>query len=555
MALPVICYLSMEVGRGRTPERMRIPTYSGGLGALSGCHLETIADLDCAEFPYNVVAVSLLYPEGYFRQVLGDGGWQHEEYPQWNPEEQGLQLQRQKVAIDLADRMVEIGAWRDEIRGRKRVVPVYSLDTSKMSGCDNTEYNSRITARLYAGDNYQRLVQEAVLGIGAVEMMEALGIDIALWHLNEGHAAFIVPALLKRLNYIKRVKERVVYTTHSPVAGHDRFDYGTVKQVFNGIMPNNIQDLAGYDYLDMTQLAFSGSRHANAVSRKHADTSRRMFGRDLDYVTNGVHTRWVSEPFQVLFDAELPGWRDDPSILKQIRKVRKEKLDSAMKATRADMVGYLNDHYNAGLDPNRPVISWARRFDGSDFDGSRWMSYKRPELVFWDMERLKTVLRACDAQLVFAGKAHPNNTCAKEEISRVNRHIGELRGTGINAIFVPDYDMERCRLLTAGSDLWLYTPKPPLEACSTSGMCAAINGRPQVGTRDGWWDEGFREGKNGWVVGGIEPDYEQDAKSLYSALEVALRADLTEMAYGAIETGSGFSAHRMIKQYAEHVYQ
>ena len=547
-------YFSAEIGRGRTPARMRIPTYSGGLGALSGCNVETVADMSYEEFPFDFTAVSLLYPEGYFTQRIVDGR-QQEEYPRWDPEREGLTLLPNKVTIDIAGTSVEIAAWREDVRGRARVVPIHFLDTGRASGCNNNEYFSNITSRLYAGDNYQRLLQESVLGFGGVEMLEALGINVDVWHMNEGHSAFIVPALLRRLGNIQSVRERSVYTTHSPVAGHDGFDYEVISSVFNGTMPQAIRDLAGSEYLSMTQLAFNGSRHTNAVSRRHAETSKQLFGRDIAHVTNGVHTRWVSKPLQVLYDENLPGWRDDPSLLKGVRRIEKGKIAAAQLEARHYMVEYLNGRYGAGLDPDRPVLGWARRFDGSysPDNGCTWSSYKRPELIFDDMIRLEDLMKKYDAQLILAGKAHPNNDHAKREIARVYRRIAELRGGNKNAFFVPDYDMEKCLYMTSGCDVWLYTPRPRLEACSTSGICAAMNGRGQIGVRDGWWYEGFR-GDNGWVVGGLEADDQADAESLYDCIDVALSSDLTDVAYAVVEAGADFSAHNMVRNYAR-IYQ
>ena len=530
-----------------------IPTYSGGLGGLAGDTARSVSDLSYEEFPYEFVAVSFLYPEGYFTQRIV-GGRQQEEYPRWDPGEKGLTLQPEKVTIDMHDRHVEVGAWRYDVHGRKRAVRVYLLDTSELSGCNNSDYDRRITSRIYFGGEYERLLQETVLGIGGVRMLEAVGEDVGLWHLNEGHAAFAVAERLRRGEGIEKVRQGTVYTTHSPVAGHDGFNYGMIHSVFNGTMPHNIRDFAGNDFLNMTTLALNGSGRVNAVSRKHGEVSRRMFNRNIDYVTNGVHhTTWASDAFRGVYDSDLPGWRDDPSLLANAGTIDRRKIRAARETSKKEMTRYLQEKHGITIDPSRPVVTWARRFDGSYFDGQRWSSYKNPELIFRNRGRLKEVLRKNGIQLIFAGKAHPNNEPAKDEMSRVIRYTGELSSEGMPSVFVENYNMETCRYLASGSDVWLNTPRIPLEASGTSGMCAALNGVPQAGTQDGWWLEGFN-GRNGGVIGGEQSNDDVDASEIYSLLE-GLGPDNTEMSVGAMETGAIFNTHRMVKDYAEKLYR
>ncbi|KHO47496.1 MAG: hypothetical protein QT00_C0002G0148 [archaeon GW2011_AR5] len=541
-----VAYFTAEIGL-----KDDIPTYSGGLGALAGDTVRSVADMNFERFPYNFAAVSLLYPEGYFTQSISDGR-QHEHYPRWCPADKGLVLQREKVRMALHDREVEIGAWRYDVRGRGRTVPVYLLDTSEISGCSNSEWDRKITLRLYSGGVYERLVQEAVLGIGGTRMLEAVGYDATKFHLNEGHAAFAVAERLKRCGDVAKVRENTIFTTHSPVAGHDGFDYALIHQVFNGTMPNNIHELAGCNYLNMTQLALNGSSRTNAVSRKHGQVSSRMFGRNIGYVTNGVHhATWASDAFRRLYDEELPGWRDDPSILSRAGDVDGTKIAAARNESKTEAARYLREVHGIHIDPSRPVITWARRFDGSYSHEGRLSSYKRPLLLFHDMNRLRAVLERSGAQLLYAGKAHPNNTAAKDEISRVVWHLGELKGAGINTAFVPNYNMETCRHLTAGSDIWLNTPRVPLEASGTSGMCAAMNGVPQAGTMDGWWVEGFN-GRNGWMVGSEFSDDDTDSGGLYSIIEGF--GTENAMSVGAIQTGATFNTHRMVNEYARNLY-
>lgn len=543
-----VAYFTAEIGLDS-----HIPTYSGGLGALAGDTVMSVADLSLDKFPYEFIAVSLLYPEGYFTQKIVDGR-QHEEYPRWDPAAHGLTLGREKVHVTLHDRQVEVGAWRYDVKGRKRSVPVYLLDTSEMTGCTNTPYDRSITARLYSGGDYERLLQEAVLGIGGVNMVHAVGYDPAIFHLNEGHAAFAIAERLKQCSP-EQVRESTVFTTHSPVAGHDGFSYGLVHHVFNGTIPHNIQDFAGHDCLSMTKLALNGSRRVIGVSRKHGEVSRQMLGRDVGYVTNGAHhTTWASDAFGKLYDETLQGWRDNPALLAEAGSIKPEAIRKAREESKNATARYLAEKHGIHIDPSRPVITWARRFDGSHYHDGAWRSYKRPLLIFHDMERLRGLLAKSGAQLIYAGKAHPNNTPAKDEVSRVIWHLGELQGAGINARFVPNYDMETCRYLASGSDVWLNTPQIPLEASGTSGMCAAISGVPQLGSRDGWWLEGFN-GRNGWVIGGEESHDSHDADDIYSLLESGLDSHHLDMSVGAIETGAYFNTHRMVVEYADKLYK
>ncbi len=549
--MQTVAYLTAEIML-----ESHIPTYSGGLGGLAGDTVRAVSDMDYGKFPFDFVAVSLLYPEGYFTQRIIDGK-QHEEYPRWNPADNGLGLQREKVGVDVHDRRIEVGAWRYDVHGRKRTVPVYLLDTSELSGCNNSDYDRRITSRIYFGWDYERLLQETVLGIGSVRMLEAVGRDVSIFHLNEGHAAFAIAERLRRGEDIENIRNSTVFTTHSPVAGHDGFDYDLINNVFNGTMPHNIQDFAGTDYFGTTRLALRGSRHVNAVSRKHGEESRRAFARyrpDIGYVTNGVHhTTWTSEAFRRLYDEELHGWQDEPLLLANAGRISREKIRAARYEAKREMARYLQEMHGITIDPRRRVLTWGRRFDGSYCRDGVMSSYKRPELLFRDMDVLETVLRKFDWQVIYAGKAHPNNEAAKEEISRVIWHLGELNTKGVPAAFVPNYNMETCWYLASGSDIWLNTPRAPLEASGTSGMCAALNGVPQAGTQDGWWLEGFN-GRNGWLVGGEQSDDTTDARSLYSILERS-DPDNIDMSVGAIETGAIFNTHRMAKEYAEKLYR
>ncbi len=527
-----LIYTSMEFGI-----RDDIHTYSGGLGVLAGDTMKSASDLG-----YDIIGIGMLPDLGYFDQRIVDGR-QVEDFVPWDYREKLAEGPSVKVRLRGND--VTVSSWRYDVKGQERrgrvgIVPVYFLST-------NDERNSpevrAITAKLYNGD---RLGQEVVLGIGSMRLVEALGYDPATVHvhMNEGHSAFSVLEKLRRTGKIELVRETSTFTTHSLIAGHDVFDYDTARHALDGMLPANIQELAGNDQLNMTTLARSGSRRMNAVSKRHREEAKLYYGDGVLSVTNGVHPyTWTSPEFQTLYDAELPGWRLDPSALSGAHRIDMSKVATAHRAAKQRMIDYVQDKTSVKFDVDVPVITWARRS----------VPYKRQTLLFMDMERLKGILKG-RWQVIYAGKAHPHDDEAKEMITTSIKRLAELRVAEIPAVYLENYGMEMCSVLTSGSDVWLNTPRIPFEASGTSGMCADLNGVPHMSTLDGWWPEGYEEGVTGWAIGGSESDDARDADSLYYRLSTISGPDILDIGRGATKNGGVFNTERMDKEYAERVW-
>jgi starch phosphorylase len=549
---PRIAYFSMEIAL-----RSDIPTYSGGLGVLAGDTMRSAADL---ELP--LVGVTLASRSGYFRQEIVQGR-QVEHPDQWDPA-QWCQRLPARVAVRIAERQVWIGAWLYQVEsGVGRPIPVILLDTDL---ADNDPVDREITHRLYGDDAAYRLKQEIVLGIGGVRMLAALSVEVGKYHLNEGHAAFLTLELLRRegsrdsdadrQQQVAAVRSRCVFTTHTPVeAGHDQFDYELAEPLLADFTDGaRLRALAGPGRLNMTRLALNLSEHVNGVARRHAEVSRRMFpGYEVRAITNGVHPRtWASDSFRRLFDKHLPNWCHEPERLMHADLI----ADDAIRAAHADAKGKLAAEIarcmGRPLDAELPWIGFARRMT----------RYKRPELLFSDLDRLREVARAHPFAVVLAGKAHPMDVEGKQSIERLHVIARELEGA-VPVVFLPGYDMALARLLVSGVDVWLNTPQRPLEASGTSGMKAALNGVPSLSVPDGWWLEGCIEGVTGWAVGAdAEDDNARDGESLYRKLqEVVLplyhrdRPGWMRVMKGAIARNAPFfNSHRMMRRYATEAY-
>ncbi|MBI4203978.1 MAG: alpha-glucan family phosphorylase [Betaproteobacteria bacterium] len=537
-----------------------IPTYSGGLGVLAGDTLRSAADL---RLP--LVGVTLVSRMGYFRQALDSEGRQTEQPAAWDPARFCEPLEA-KIVVKIAGRKVWIGGWlyvvQSHLGGR---VPVILLDTDLP---ENDKADREITHFLYGGDQTYRLKQEIVLGIGGVRMLLALGLQIRNYHMNEGHSALLAMELMRRFDLFNRrrphepsynlpgVRALCSFTTHTPVeAGHDQFDWTLVREVLEDYVElDELKKVAGEDRLNMTRLALNLSEYVNGVARRHAEVSQRMFpGYSVSAVTNGVHPRtWTAKSFAALYDRHLAGWCNEPMLLVRVDQIADEELWDAHTAAKAALVGRVKARCGVEFDPWLPIVGFARRMT----------AYKRPDLLFSNIERLRAIARSHPFQLVFAGKAHPRDTAGKQLIEDLHRHIRALDGV-IRAAFVPDYDMATALDLVAGSDVWLNTPQRPLEASGTSGMKASLNGVPQLSVLDGWWVEGCIEGITGWAIGGDgEIENGGDAEQLYHKLgEVVLplwygeRAKWVAVMKGSIgKNASYFNSHRMLRHYAIEAY-
>ncbi len=555
-----IAYFSMEIGL--TDD---IPTFSGGLGVLAGDTLKSAAELNLP-----MVAVTLLSRKGFFRQVLDEEGNQTELPEDWDPAEHMRRLPA-KINVTIEGRAVAVGAWCRDIvcPATEWKVPVFYLDTNLP---ENSEQDRSITDYLYGGDSRYRLKQEIVLGIGGVLMLNALGLRIKKYHMNEGHAALLTLELLRRFKRDiesvwdekkvwdeDRVRDLCVFTTHTPVeAGHDRFPYSMVHEVLGDIVSlDEMKKLAGEDNFNMTLLAMNLSQYINGVAKKHGEVSRRMFpGYEIKAITNGVHTHtWVSPPFARLYDRFLPGWANEPEIFVRVDRVPPAEIWTAHEEAKKELIDYVNSVSDAGMDYETLTIGFARRAT----------AYKRAEMLFSDMERLRRI-GSGRLQIIYAGKAHPRDEGGKNIIRDVFRKIKELR-PDIKIVYLENYKIGVARKLTSGVDVWLNTPMRPREASGTSGMKAAHNGVLNFSVLDGWWIEGYVEGETGWSIG-PEPtespvsDNDVDSEDLYIKLEKEIiplfygdRDGWVRMMQNAIgKIAYYFNTHRMMRRYVTEAY-
>ena len=549
-----IAYFSMEIAL-----RPEIHTYSGGLGVLAGDTARSSADL---QLP--IVFVSLVSRAGYVRQEIDAQGGQLTRPNPWQPE-QWTQPLGAMVCAEIEGRDVWIRPWLYVLEsplGDR--VPVLLLDTDLEQ---NDAQGREITHHLYGGDETYRFRQEIVLGIGGARMLQALGFQIRTYHLNEGHAALLTLHLLREFRLASaetpepqheraQVRERCVFTTHTPVeAGSDKFPYPLVSRILGDYIGlGDLQLLAGEDRLNMTRLALNLSGYVNGVSQRHAETTNRLFpGYQVRAITNGVHpATWTHESFARVYNTSFPQWALDPAVLERADQLADDAIWDAHGQAKRDLLDRVNGQSTVQLRADVPLVGFARRMT----------EYKRPALLFTDIERLAEIARTQPFQVVFAGMAHPRDEHGKELIAQINDHIRQLSNS-IPMVFLPNYDMRIAASLVAGADIWLNTPLPPLEASGTSGMKAALNGVLNMSVLDGWWVEAHMEGVTGWAIGnGNDPDPKGHADDLYRKLgEVVLplyyhnRSHWIWMMKQAIsKIGSYFNSQRMMRRYAVEAY-
>lgn len=554
---PLVAYFSMEIGL-----ESRVPTYSGGLGVLAGDTLRAAADLGIP-----MVGVTLLYRKGYFRQHLDGAGGQSESPAAWVPEAM-LEPLSVRVTVSVEGRPVVVRAWRYCIMGiAGHCVPVYLLDTDLE---ENSPQDRRLTDWLYGGDARYRLSQEVVLGLGGAAMVRSLSTGAPqVFHMNEGHAALLTLGLLKertgsrlgsaRPEDLEAIAHRLVFTTHTPVpAGMDRFSLDLAESVVGGEEARALQrvDCCFAGDLNMTYVALASARYVNGVALRHGEVSRDLFpSYRINAITNGVHAAtWTAGPLARLFDARLPGWRRDNNYLRYAVGISLDEIRTAHAEAKAELVAEVRRRTGVALDAAVFTLGFARRA----------ASYKRADLLFTDLERLRRIAReAGPIQVVYAGKAHPHDEGGKAMIRRVHEAAAAL-GDAVRVVYLEDYDMDLAKILCAGVDVWLNTPQKPLEASGTSGMKAALNGVPSLSVLDGWWVEGCVEGVTGWSIGdrSSESDVPAEIASLYDKLERAVlplfysRPDgFAEVMRSAISlNGSFFNAQRMMSQYLSNAY-
>lgn len=597
-----IAFISTEYGLHQS-----LPIYSGGLGILSGDHVKESSDLGVP-----LIGVGFVYPQGYFKQIMPRNGWQQAEYENIkfehtpiNPIENG----GEQLIIELEfPKPIYLRVWNLKV-GRTQL---YLMDTDIEQ---NQPWDRGLSGRLYGGDQEMRIRQEIVLGFGAVRILSQLGYKPEIFHINEGHTSFVALELLRRemaengctfKEAKQAVKQKIIFTTHTPVpAGHDQFTFDLVSKYFQeywkglGVTRDEFLSLGAFDWgygqgprFNMTVLGIRLSRYQNAVSKLNEEVSREMWSglfstsefKDrhlIQYITNGIHVpTWISPPFQTLYKKYLgKNWlkrQDDPDFWEKIDDIPDEDLWACREDVKDRMFTFLRERARikrieenkdsrqtlaagALLDPHTLTIGFARRF----------ATYKRAQLIFQDIERLKRNLLDpyTPIQIIFAGKAHPADDPGKSVLQQIYKKAIDP-SIGGRVAFIEDYDMQVARYLVQGCDIWLNTPRKPFEASGTSGMKAAINGGINFSILDGWWPESY-DGSNGWIIGGKEFDNHQkqdifDANSFYDILENEVRplfyhrygngipTDWIKVVRNSIKSVTpDFSARRMLKEYVK----
>jgi len=557
-----IAYFSMEMAL-----RPEMHTYSGGLGVLAGDTAKS-----CADLGLPVVFVTLVCSLGYLRQEIDARGRQIEHADPWNPSEFATPL-RAKVAVLIEGREVWVRPWLHVLSSPMGSrIPVLLLDTNVD---ENAISDRQITARLYGSGADYRLKQEAVLGIGGLRILQALGFEIRKYHLNEGHAALLALDLLRRYPLhpdhvanermkfqLTPVRDACIFTTHTPVeAGHDRFDYGLFEQVLQGYVDTKqVQLIAGDDALNMTRLALNLSGFVNGVAARHAQTTTRMFpGYDIRAITNGVHLpTWAHPAMRDLFNQHFPSWAFEPEMMVRADQLSADQVWTAHSRAKSDLITEVARRTGVGLDHDRPLIGFARRMT----------AYKRPDLLFTDLDRLRQINARQPFQIVLAGKSHPSDEPGKALIQRIHEQI-ESVAPELKIVFVPNYETRLAGFLIAGVDIWLNTPTPPMEASGTSGMKAALNGVLNLSVLDGWWLEACIEGVTGWAIGQDgEAGHHEGAAPVASAVDLYQKLEqvvlplyhhdrekwIWMMRQAIAKVACYFNTQRMMRRYAAEAY-
>ncbi len=600
-----IAYFSTEFGLHET-----LPIYAGGLGILSGDHLKGASDLGLP-----MIAVGFLYTHGYFSQHITEDGWQEAHYIRLNfPDLPIIPIMTMDgepltVSVELPGREVKARLWVIHV-GR---VKLFLLD-SEVEG--NSVSDRELTARLYTSDLDSRISQEIILGIGGVRALRNLGYNPSVWHLNEGHSAFLnlerVREMIASGHSFEEAQQQIcassIFTTHTPVAaGNDEFPEWLIDKYFSSLIPELELDREQFFSLgrnpnpwgstfSMPVLAMRMAQHRNGVSELHGQVAREMWHHlwpelhvddvPITYITNGVHSgSWLARRLRNLFDQYMgENWMEDldqNQVWEAVEKIPDDELWDVRRHLKRKLVHYMREMardqwLNSGihpvqvvasgvlLDPYALTIGFARRF----------ATYKRANLILRDLDRLLDIINRPNmpVQIIFAGKSHPADEPGKMLIQEVYRIVKKAENGG-RLVFLEDYDMNLARYLLQGVDVWLNTPRRPHEASGTSGMKAAMNGVLNFSVLDGWWREGYN-GKNGWAIGrDVEYDNphqqdEEDAISLYDILESqiiplyykrrssdGLPGDWIDMMKESIRTLSPqFSMRRMVKEYVEQLY-
>jgi starch phosphorylase len=595
-----IAYFSAEFGLHTS-----LPIYSGGLGILAGDHCKESSDLGIP-----LIGVGFVYPQGYFHQRIRSDGWQEDIYEILDRKNAPIEPagagpnDRYLVEIQIGPSKIFVEVWRVHLGS----IDLYLMDTDVE---ENTPGDRELTARLYGGDKEHRVRQEIVLGIGGVRVLQSLGIQPGVFHGNEGHTSFMlleraremVRSGIKFEEAAERIRATSVFTTHTPVAaGHDAFPFSMMEKHFSGywndlgITKEHFLSLGEYeDDFNMTVLAFNLAGRRNGVSKLHGRVTRRMWQSvwpdlpeekiPVTSITNGVHApTWIASELASLFDRHLgPEWadrHDDTSFWNRVMDIPDEEFWVVHQLLKKKLISFARERARALwtddfidsrqviamgtlLDPDALTIGFARRFTG----------YKRASLLFQDLDRVKKILlnRWRPVQIVFAGKAHPADEHGKHLIHQIYSLAADRELAG-HVAFIENYEMHAAHFLTQGVDVWLNNPRPPLEACGTSGQKAGMNGVLNLSILDGWWYEGYN-GSNGWAIGEPPEDLEvhyddtADAESLYQLLEQQIVPLYYERDQNGLSSGwirmakeslrsvvPQYSARRMLKDYAQQMY-
>ena len=599
-----IAYFSAEFALHQS-----LPIYAGGLGVLAGDHCKEASDLGVP-----LIGIGFMYPQGYFHQGLTADGWQQEAYERldWTdaPIEPAITPEGKPcvIAVPLGDRTVLAAVWRVRV-GR---VKLYLLDTDLE---ENAPWDRDLSARLYGGDRETRVQQEIILGIGGVRVLKAMGCEPAVYHLNEGHAGFVV---LQRIRdfcekgwtfeaALEEVRRTTVFTTHTPVAaGHDAFPFSLVETHLAGawgdlgayrdkFLALGHHDSGGGPLFNMTALSLRAAGAVNGVSQLHGEVTKQMWQSiwpgtpyerlPVKAITNGVHVpTWMSSEISALLEKHLGSdWldrHDDPAFCDRVLEIPDEELWAARQALRTFLFSFIRERVrqrwtNEGAGAAR-IVAAGTMFDQYALTigfARRMTGYKRPELIFSDPDRLARILNqpGRNVQILFAGKAHPADDTGKHHLQRIYKRALDPTFGGRIA-FVDDYDLHVAHFLVQGCDVWMNNPLKPLEASGTSGMKAAINGTPHMSIGDGWWAEGFT-GDNGWLIEAQADPNDPgardwaDAEAMYTLLEQQLVPAFYDRDAHGIPRGwlrvvkqsirtvlPRFTARRMVKDYVREMY-
>lgn len=537
-----VAYFSMEIALEND-----IKNFAGGLGVLAGDILRAASE---KKFP--MLAVSLLYKHGYFKQVITKKGKQETQADKTNFSK--LKLLPFKIHLNISQDKVVLRVWKYILKsGGGLEIPVYLLDSD---WSENREKHRRLCENLYDSDLRKKLKQSIILGRGGIKLLEKLKeTDIKKIHLNEGHGALAAIELFlnsKKKNVsdkVKEVRKKLVFTTHTPVvAGHDIY-FGEFLLKYQPDFPVKVKGLVKDDRVNFTNLAMFFSSYVNAVSLKHRAVSRAMFpAYKINSITNGVNSSlWTAPEFKELFDRYIPNWEEKNELLKQAEKIPLSEIKSVHQKAKLRLIKLVEEKTKLKFKEDVFTITFARRF----------APYKRPSLLLDDLEILKKInKRVGKIQIIYSGKAHPNDVVGQTLISEVNKRIKKV-AKEIKIAFLENYDIEIAKILVAGSNLWLNNPVAPNEASGTSGMKAAHNGIPQLSTLDGWWPEAYPK-KTGWIIkdDGVENNLLEVLSEKIIPLYYKKEEEYFKVCRQAISLNAAkFNTQRVLGEYIKRAYR